>query len=145
MTYATQTNLEDACGGADRLVQLADWNRDKIADTDRIAAALAAADAEINSYLVKQRYVPLAEPYPSSIVNMAARIARFRLAQPRGMATEDMRTDYTDDRKWLKAVADGEIALDVDPQPTAASMRVDRSTARPTTKDVSRRKLRGFS
>lgn len=144
MTYATQTNLEDACGGAERLVQLSDWNRDKVADTDRITAALVAADGVINSYLVKVRTVPLVEP-TAAIVDCAARIARYHLARARGMVTEQFRTDYEDDLKWLKAIADGEVALDVDPQPTASTMRIDKVTTRPTSLNVSRKKLQGFS
>lgn len=145
MTYANTTDLETACGGQARLVQIADWNNDRVADSDRITGALASADATINSYLAKQRLVPLAAPYPQSVVECAARIARYRLASARGMLTEDVRTDFETDIAWLKDIADGKVKLDVDPQPTAASDRIDASIPRASSKDVSRKKLHGFS
>lgn len=145
MTYATTSDLETACGGVARLTQLADWNNDRTPDSDRMVGALASADAMINSYLAKQRLVPLAQPYPQSVVECAARIARYRLASARGMLTDDIRTDMEADTLWLKDIAEGKAKLDVDPQPTAASDRIDASLPRPSTKDVSRKKLHGFS
>lgn len=144
MAYATQADLEDACGGSARLVQISDWDGDRVADTARITAALTAAQSEIDTYLAKQRYVPLATPYPRVVVDLCARIARYRLAGSRGMQTEDYREDYTNDVKWLGLVADGSVKLDVDPQPTKASDRIDSYTSRPSSKDVSREKLAGF-
>lgn len=142
--YAQQSDLENAVGGAERLVQLADWNKDRVADADRITAALVAASGEINNYLAKQRLVPLALPYPQSVIDCCARIARYRMAGPRGMQTEDWRKEYDDDVTWLKAIASGEIKLDVDPQPEKASDRIDGFSERPASKDVSRAKLAGF-
>lgn len=144
MAYATQADLENACGGAARLVELSDWDRDRVADADRITAALNAAASEMDSYLAKQRYVPMAAPYLQIVVDVNARIARYRLAKSRGMVTEDIRQDYEDDVKWLTGIAEGTIKLPVDPQPTKASDRIDSSTARPESKDVSRAKLGGF-
>lgn len=142
--YATQSNLEDACGGAARLVQLTDWDGDRIADAARITAAIEAASAEVSSYLSKQRYVPLAQPYPQTVIDVTARIARYRIAASRGMATQQDRDDFESDTKWLVGISDGSIKLDVDPQPTKASDRLDGYSDRPASKDISRRKLGGF-
>lgn len=142
--YATQANLEDACGGTQRLVQLTDWDGDRIPDAARITAALTAASAEVSSYLAKQRYVPLAAPYPQTVIDVTARITRYRMSSARGMTTQQERDDFESDVKWLVGVSDGSIKLDVDPQPTKASDRVDGFSERPTSKDVSRAKLAGF-
>lgn len=144
MQYATSADLETAVGGAEKLVQLADWNKDRVADADRINTALTAASSEMNSYFAKQRLVPMALPYPQSVIDCCARIARYRMADSRGMQTEDWRKGYEDDVLWLKGVADGSIKLDVDPQPTKASDRIDGFSERPGSKDVSRAKLNGF-
>ena len=58
MAYSTQADLESACGGAERLVQLADWDRDGIPDPPRIADAITKADALIDSFASKQFHVP---------------------------------------------------------------------------------------
>lgn len=145
VSYATQADLENACGGSQRLVQLTDWNNDRTADADRITAALEAASAEVGSYLSKQRYIPLAVPYPPIVIAVTARIARYRLAASRARATQQDRDDFESDTKWLALVADGTVKLDIDPQPTKASDRIDGYSDRPSSKDVSRRKLWGFS
>lgn len=144
MAYADQSDLEEACGGAARLVQFTDWNNDRIADADRITAALNKAAGEMDSYLVKQRAVPIANPTPK-MKEVNAVLALYAIARSRGMVHEQLRTDYDDALKWLRAVSKGEIAIDVDPQPTKTSMRIDAATERPTSKAVSRRNLRGFS
>lgn len=144
MAYASQTDLEDACGGAARLVQFTDWNNDRVADADRITSALDKAAGEMDSYIVKQRAVPLANPTPK-VKEVNAVIALYALARARGMVNEQLRTDYEDALKWLDGVSKGTIMLDVDPQPTAASSRIDAYSSRPSTKDVSRAKLKGFS
>jgi phage gp36-like protein len=142
--YATQADLENACGGTQRLVQLTDWNNDRTADADRITSALESASAEVSSYLAKQRYVPLALPYPQMVIAVTARIARYRLAASRSRATQQDRDDFESDTKWLVGVSDGTIKLDVDPQPLQASDRIDGFSERPTSKDISRSKLGGF-
>lgn len=144
MAYATQSDLEDACGGAARLVQFTDWDNDRVADAARITAALDKASGEVDSYIVKQRAVPLAVATPK-VKEVTAVLALYAMARSRGMVNEQLRTDYEDALAWLKAVSKGEIALDVDPQPTKTSMRIDAATSRPTAKDVSRAKLKGFS
>ena len=144
VAYATQANLEDACGGSVRLVQLTDWDGDRVPDAARITAAIESASAWMNSYLAKQRYVPMAAPYPPVVVDVCARVTRYRIAASRGMATEQDRVDFDDDQKWLLGVADGSIKLDVDPQPTKASDRIDSYSDRPSSKEVSRSKLAGF-
>ena len=144
MAYANVDDLQQAFGGYDRLDQATDWNKDRVPDDDVIARALASASSEIDSYIGKQYLVPVANP-PQPLVEVCARLAKYRLVSPRGMVDEFVKDEHTDDILWLKSVRDGETSLGVDPAPTQASMRLDKSSPRPTTKDVSRMKLRGFS
>lgn len=144
VAYATQADLQSACGGLERLTQLTDWDKDRLPDAAEIALQLEKASAWMNTYFAKQRYVPMAAPYPPVVVDVCARVTRYRIAAARGMANEQERTDFEDDTKWLVGVSDGSIKLDVDPQPQAASDRIDGFSERPGSKDVSRAKLIGF-
>jgi len=145
VAYATQADLQSACGGLERLTQLTDWDKDRIPDAAEIVIQIEKASAWMNSYFAKQRYVPMAAPYPPVVVDVCARVTRYRIASARGMVTEQERTDFEDDEKWLTGVAEGTIKLDVEPQPQAASDRIDGFSERPGSKDISRRKLWGFS
>lgn len=145
MAYSTTADLQQAAGGADRLVQLADWDNDRVADATPIANAIAAADGEINSYINKQYLVPLAVPVPQVIVDTSARIAKYRLAVARGMVDQFIKDEHTEDVKWLESLRDGTNSLGVEPIPVQASMRIDAYSPRPTTKDISRLKLKGFT
>lgn len=146
MAYSTQSDLEQAVGGAQRLVELTDWDNTTALDLAKMNAAIAEADALIDSYLVKQFAVPVPDPVPLVLAKVSARLAIYFLKLPRGMANETtVQLSYDRDVKWLEGVADGSISLGVQPQPSPSSMRFDRSSERPTSKDVSRAKLRGFS
>lgn len=142
--YSTIVELQQSFGGAARLTQATDWDQDTNPDLTAISNAIEEADSLIDSYLNKQRYVPF-DVVPTTVKWISARLARFRLASPRGMIIQEWRDEYDSDLKWLKAVADGEITLGVDPQPQASSMRIDAASSRSTLKDVSRFKLKGFS
>lgn len=144
MAYSSQADLEQAVGGPVHLVQLADWDQDRVADVAVIAGAIADADAEINSYVNKQYAVPLAV-VPVAVKNLSARRAKFRLRSARGMVDQFTKDEYDADTKWLEGVRDGLISLGVEPIPAPAAMRVDAVSERPSAKDVSRKKLYGFS
>jgi len=145
MSYSQQTDVQQACGGSSRLRDLTDWDNTGAIDVAKMQAAQAEADAEIDSYLNKQKLVPLVAPLPVSIVKMSARLTVYRLRLSRQMLDEPTLLAYERDVKWLEGVARGEITLGIEPQPIEASLRVDAVTDRPSTKDISRKKLMGFS
>jgi phage gp36-like protein len=60
MAYSTLQDLEDAVGGADRLLQLTDRDRDNATDAGVIARAQASADGWIDSFLRKFNAADLA-------------------------------------------------------------------------------------
>lgn len=145
MAYCTVTDLEQAAGGPDRLVQIADWNKDGIADADRMALAISGADAMIDAYCNKQYLVPMS-PVPPLIRDLSARIAIWRMRQPSNTIDPDTHGACAkDDLDMLKAIKDGEISLGVEPVPQASSMRVDAYTPAGTSRERSRAKLGGFS
>jgi len=51
MSYATQADLVISAGGADRFLQLVDFNNDGAIDADVVARALSDADALIDEHL----------------------------------------------------------------------------------------------
>lgn len=144
MAYCTVDDLQQAFGGSARLIAATDWDDDRIADVAVIDKALAGADAEINTYVDKQYRVPLF-PVPDAIRDCAARIAKFRILNPRGMVDSFVADEHAADVLWLEGVRDGLNSLGIEPVPVASSMRIDAQSPRPGLKDVSRAKLRGFS
>lgn len=102
MAYTTEAKLTERFG-EDELKQVAPDGSGGIASA-KVTAAISAADAEINSYLVARWTVPLT-PTPLPVEEAAALIARYRLHDDR--ATERIRQDYEDTRAWLKDAAAG--------------------------------------
>lgn len=146
MAYSTIADLVTACGDQDRLDQLFALDRtSQTADTNLMNDAILGADRTIDSYLVKVYLVPLQAPVPVEIRDVSARLAvamrRFRKGMLEAFTKEMMEADI----KWLASIRDGDCALSVAPQPTQSTMRIDTSTDRPLSKDVSRKKLSGFS
>lgn len=107
MSYATQTHLEDAFGSAE-IKQVADRDLSGTADPAFIAAALARADAVIDSYLAGRYAIPIA-PVPPVIVAVACDLARYYLYDD--AAPERVSKDHADAIAWLKAAAHGDVIL----------------------------------
>ena len=128
-----------------RLQNISDWDNTRTTGTAQINTAIASADTLIDSYLRKQYAVPLVSPIPQSITEVSARITKYRLMSARGMVDQQTRSDYEDDVKWLLGVSLGNISLGINPDAPPSGARVDASTPRPSLKDVSRAKMRGFS
>lgn len=138
MTYATQQNLVDRFG-SEELLALADRDGDDAVDTAVVDAALADADALIDSYIGRRYTLPLAST-PARLVTVAATIARYELAADR--PTEQMRQDYDDAVAWLRDVAAGRAELQIEgDEPTGEAVTI--KTSGPE-RVFSRTTLRGF-
>jgi hypothetical protein len=92
MSYATQSDLELAAGGAVRFVQLTDWDGDGTADAGVIAQAQAAADGLVDSHL--RRFSPgdlaaLRATPTDTIKRIAAAEAIFWVLEKRRAITKD--------------------------------------------------------
>lgn len=62
MSYVTQAQLEVEAGGADRFLQLVDWNQDTVPDADVIAQAMAYVQGWIDGALRVRFATPIANP-----------------------------------------------------------------------------------
>jgi len=157
MGYANDDDLVVVCSGDKGFVQAFDYDGDgKIGPRDReiLTRLQAQTDRWLDTYFVKMYRVPLlpVDPLspllPDEVRGLSARMILWRRMSTGGMATSGAadHITYEADVKWLEAVAKGDIALALCPQPAPTSMRaVDGPTDRPGLKDISRRKLWGFS
>jgi phage gp36-like protein len=141
MAYTTQAAIEGAIGVTD-LEALSDVNGATAADV--VAAAIAEADAIIDSYAHKRHAVPFAT-VPSTIAALSSRMAVRILRRDRRMVLAADIENETTDRKWLEALARGLVTVGVEPAPTADEATIDKAGERSaTTKNVSRERLKGF-
>jgi phage gp36-like protein len=109
MAYADQASVILAAGGMERALDLADWNKDKRLDENVIAAAIAAADGMIDSYLVLRHQVPLA--LPSDLVkSLSAAAAVYWIRDSRNMVTESDVKAYEQREALLIAMRDGKLS-----------------------------------
>ena len=143
MTYSTNTDVQNAAGGAASLAALADFDGDGVADATVIAAAQAAADGMINSYFAKRFAVPMSSP-PADVVELAARLAVHRIRIARQTVTQGDTDQNALDIKWLEGVRDGKNVPGTDPVPAASALQVDTAGSRDSTKLTSRERLKGF-
>lgn len=111
MSYASDNDLEFAAGGAARLVQLADWDNDGVADADRLTQAKAKADGFIDGYLRKRYTTPIASP-TETLKRLAAAEAVYLLRLSRGMVTTDDKDEAKERIRQYEALGKGEIRPD---------------------------------
>lgn len=142
-TYAT--SLVDAAGGAMRLTQLLDQDGDGTDDTGLSDRVLCEAEGIVNSYVRKVHNVPLIAPIPQTIATMTADIAIFLLKGRRDALTEGDLARHEERIRWLEGIAKGRVDLGATPTTSASPHNVASSTARPSSKAVSRENLKGFA
>lgn len=109
MPYTTLENLETRYG-AREIVDLADRDRDGVADAGVVDAAIAQADQIIDSYLGSRFTVPLLK-VPGLVGVCADAIARYQLAPEQ--VTEKIKEDYTRALKWLGEIRDGKMDVGI--------------------------------
>ncbi len=143
MAYATTSDVERAVGGSASLVALTDLDANGAPDAGVVDAAIAEADALINSYASKRFAVPFATT-PATIGALSARFAARILRRNRSMVLASDVEDEKTDRKWLEALAAGNVLPGVDPAPEKSDIVSDVAATRDTTKNVSRERLKGF-
>lgn len=143
MAYATQADVQNAIGGAARLVAVADYDGNGVSDAGVVDAAIAEADALINSYASKRFAVPFATT-PPTITSLSARLAARILRRNRSMVLASDVEDEKTDRKWLEGLAKGDVLPGVEPLPTKGSIVTDKAGQRDPPRDVSREKTKGY-
>jgi len=109
MAYCTLADLLLNFGEGE-LEQVADRDRDGMADEGVIDDCTLFADDLIDGYLRERYALPLAS-VPRNLVGVACDIARYRLyqAQPTDLVVHR----YEAAIQWLRDVADGRVGLDV--------------------------------
>lgn len=110
MPYATQQDLVDRFGETE-VIQLSDRANAGAIDVAVVAAKLADADAEIDSYLQGRYTLPLS-PVPLTLQRIACDIARYHLYDDR--PTEYVAKRYDAAIAFLRAVAKGDVQLGPD-------------------------------
>lgn len=110
MAYVTQAELIDRFG-SDELLQVADRDNDSSVDSEVTDAAIADADAMIDSYC-RNRYTVPFDPIPGEIRKVAADIARYNLWDDQ--ASEEVERRYNHAVTWLKDVSAGRARVNVD-------------------------------
>lgn len=118
MTYATRDDMVQAFG-EDELIELTDRAETGEMDNTVIAAALAAAAAEIDGYVGRVAALPLTT-IPANLRQVALAIARYRLDTTQSEGR--VRLDYQDALDTLEKIAKGVIALDLPSAEAPAQM-----------------------
>jgi phage gp36-like protein len=140
MPYAALQDLIERAG-ENELRQIADHDRDGIADADVIAAALEDAENQINGYVGTRYQVPL-DPVPALVRTWAVSIARYVLH--RNGAPGHVEADYKDAISALKDVAAKRIALPVAEGETAPAVTGGTTQAAHPEQVFTAQKLRGW-
>lgn len=145
MAYSTSADVQVACGGPAKLLQLADKDGDGVADTGVVDAAIVEADGLIDSYAHKRFAVPFAAPSPI-VKALSARLAAWNLrrGKPGTTITKEEIELHDIDLKWLEDLSKGLVSPGVEPSPTKSELIVDTAGQRDTVKEISREKLKGF-
>jgi len=141
VAYCTQDDILDQVAEAE-LVRLTDDASAGTVDADVVAAAIAGAEAEIDSYVGRRHTVPLS-PVPPVVRDRAVDIAVYRLYKRRRKANDDVRKSYEDALAWLKDVAKGLVSLGVD-DPDATPSPTHRPSIDGPDRIFDRDKLEGF-
>ncbi len=123
MAYCTQADVENEAGGAQALVDLCDLakTRSSVLNAAVLSAAIADADAWIDSYVAKRRAVPLAT-VPLVVRRVSKEETVFILRGNTRFTGERDQEKHEANTRWLEGVARGTITLGVDPQPAKSAL-----------------------
>ena len=86
---------------------------------DAVDKAISDACSLVDSYLINRHEVPLSTPYPGSIVNATAAIARYFLHD--SVKSERIRDDYQDAVRYLRDISNGKAKLDIEQADTVGA------------------------
>lgn len=142
--YCTEQDLIDRYTEIE-LAQRTSRNGVEVIDQSVLERAQADADAEIDGYLARRYTLPLVQPFPPLLVNIACQITRYFLFT-QGVP-EDVRNAYEDSVSKLKRMASGDMVL-IGAAPLSASVATNANDAVTTSGGGARRafeaSLRGF-
>jgi phage gp36-like protein len=120
VAYCAQSDVQLAVGGSEKLLELTDQENTGLVNAGVVTAAIAEADALIDSYAQNRRLVPF-NPVPPMIKATSADEAGYVLKKWRGVITQDDQTQREGRLLWLRDLANGIATPGVDPVPTPGS------------------------
>jgi phage gp36-like protein len=129
MSYITQIELEDYITERE-LIQLTDDAKLGVVDAEKVAAAIAAACADIDSYAGTKYALPLAAS--EKVKSLARDIAIWNLEKRRRKIRPDTQTAYDVAMKFLIDLSTGKAKLD---QPTGEPAQASESNVLTTSKE----------
>lgn len=142
MPYATQADIQMAAGGAESLLQLADWDHDGAIDPDVIARAQDAADALVDAYLRNRYQAGEIDAFkvtpPRELRDIAAAEAVYWMRSSKQQTTEEDREVRGARVMILEQIRSGTLRFDT------ATRSGGSSTIIESTSDITRDKLKGF-
>lgn len=124
MAYSSQTDVQNRAGGSARLRELSDFENAGSINATIVAAAIAEADAWIDTFVQKRFAVPLS-PVPTSVLMLSANEAVYRMKKWRSQATAEDDEDHIIRRDLLTAFANGANVLGVEPLPAKSKLVAD--------------------
>lgn len=141
MAYAAESDLE-AYFGTEQLLIAADRDGDGTADSGVIAAGIAAAEEEIDSYLGVRYDLPLSET-PGVLTRVCCDLAMYHMSVGHVSMTEGKETRYNNGVKWLSKLAKGEVTLGVEEAEVSVQDEAELQSATTTaeTRHMTRTKL----
>lgn len=143
--YADAAAVQRHAGGAARLTEISDFDHNGDQDSGLVDLAIDSAEALIHSYSRKLYEVPFTVTIPPIIIEVAASLAVYNLKCWRDALTEQDVLKYEQNVEWLTNLSKGLVDLGISPAPPVSGHVRATNTARPTSKAVSREKLKGFS
>lgn len=108
MPYASQTEIESVAGGAERLLELADWDNNGAIDTGLIASIQEEVDGWIDGFANLLYDTPIASPN-QTLVKLAAAECVYRLKERRGTVTDHDEDKHRERLEWLKLLNAGKV------------------------------------
>ena len=120
MGYCTQAQVSNYLT-PERLVQLADHDRDGTADAAVIAQAIENATGLIDSYLQKKFIVPLTPPIPNEIRRLCLMLTVCELQRGLDSVTEDAKAACTEAIEELEKIVAGDKEVGLVPKPAEAA------------------------
>lgn len=142
--YATTADVQRHAGGAKRLLEISDYDADGTQDTGLVDSAIDSAEAMVNSYARKLYEVPFVT-VPPSIQEVTAGLAVYNLKSWRDALTEADQLKQDARISWLENLAKGLVDPGITPAPPTSGHVAASNTERPSSKAVSRERLKGFA
>lgn len=126
MAYSSQTDLTTEIAEA-TVRELTDDSNTGAIDSDKVARAIANADAVIDAHVRVHYSVPIAPPIPALIRKLSIDLATFNLYSRRAALFDIpnwIDTRQKDAMRMLEKIREGKMDLGIEPPPAISSAAV---------------------